>query len=133
MPKAQSSLLQRKLKHPEEMCLQNLLCNVMYSCGSQLSNLLCDDTPPSYKDLLQRVFVLGNLTCSTRMETSYYSSRAFEKVCVHCGRPDELVKGEEAVDILATCELCFKHKPKVFKRKRSQVQTAASTKKSRST
>ena len=122
---------QRKLKYPEEVLLQNLLCDVMYSCGSQLSDLVCDDTPPSHRDLLQRVFVLGNLTCSAQVETAYYSSQVFENICVHCGKPDGLVRGEEAVDVVPTCELCFKHLPKVFKRKRSQVKTATCTKKSR--
>ena len=122
---------QRKLKHPEERCLQDLLCDVMYSCGSQLSDLVSDDTPPLHRDLLQRVFVLGNLTCSTRVETAYYSSQVFENVCVHCGTLDEIMRGEEAVDIVPTCESCFNSKPKVFKRKRSKVQTVASTKKPR--
>lgn len=122
---------QRKLKFEEGMCFQGLLCDVMYSCGSHLGDLVCTDTPPLHGDLIDRVFVLGNLTCSTQIETVYYSSQAFENVCVHCGGPDKLVRGEEAVDIMPTCEACFVGKPKIMKRKRSKMQTDSSQKKAR--
>lgn len=123
---------QRKLKHQDEMLLQEVLSGLMYSCGSQLSDILCDDTPPLQGDLLSRVFVVANLTCSTRIETAYYSSQVFENICVHCGGPD-LMREEEAVDIMPTCQLCFKSRPKIFKRKRSQMQSSgASSKKAKS-
>ena len=131
MPKTKGSLLPAETQ--TSMCLQDLLCDMMYSCGSKLGDLVCADTPPLHGELIDRVFVLGNLTCSTQIETAYYSSQAFENVCVHCGGPDKLVRGEEAVDIVPPCESCFKGKPKIFKRKRSQMQTDASKKKPRLT
>ena len=32
-----------------------------------------------------------------------------------CGNPDKLVRGEEAVNIMPTCESCFSSKLKIFK------------------
>ena len=57
----------------------------------------------------------------------YYSLGVFDDVCIHCGDPDDIIKGEEAADILPTCGGCFNYqsKLKVFKRKRNQMQPAS--------
>lgn len=48
---------QHKLRIQDELCLQGLLADVLYSCGSQLSDLIAEDSSPLHKDLLGRVFV----------------------------------------------------------------------------
>lgn len=94
----------RKLKHQEEVCLQGLLCDVMYSCGRDL--VCADSSPiawrPSPPCIPSRKF---DLLYPNRNSLLFFSS--FENVCVHCGAPEELVKGEESVDIMPTCECCF--------------------------
>ena len=66
---------------------------------------------------VSRVFVRANHACADQVETAYYSSRVFDDVCVHCGDPNDIIKVEEAADILPTYVSCFNDqtKPKVFK------------------
>ena len=89
---------------------------MMYSCGSLLSELLRQETPPEHTDIASRVFLRANIACEDPVETAYYSSGVFDDVCVHCGDPNEIVRGEEAADILPMCVSCFS-RPKIFKRK----------------
>ena len=79
---------------------------------------------------VSRVFVRANHACADQVETAYYSSRVFDDVCVYCGYPNDIIKVEEAADILPTCGSCFNDqtKPKVFKCKRNQMQPASKKK-----
>ena len=56
----------------DELCLQGLLADVLYSCGSQLSDLTAEDSSPIPKDLLGRVFVRAKLICADKVEISYH-------------------------------------------------------------
>ena len=113
-----------KLKVTDQITLQNLLANVNYSCGSVLSDVQDKSMSKSQQELVERVFVRANLQCEDKIETPYYSSNSFFDVCIHCGDPDNIVQGEQ--DVLPTCKFCIDSKPKVFRRKRSQMQPAAS-------
>ena len=97
-------------------------------CGTQQSDLTPEDSSPLHKDLLGRVFVQANLTCSDKVEIPYYSSEVFEDMCIHCGNLDNIVKGEEVVDMLLICDFRWngKSKPKVLKRKHKQMQPTLS-------
>ena len=115
---------QRKLRVQEVESLKDQLTGMMYSCGSLLSELLGQEISPEQTNIVSRVFVRANLACTDPVETAYYSSGVFDDVCIHCGDPNDIVRGEEAADILPTCMNCFndKRKPKILKRKRSQMQ-----------
>ena len=95
----------RKLKMCDELCLQELLIDVLHSCGSQLIDCIGGDASPLRKELFGRVFIGANLTCTDNMETPYYSSEVFKDVCVHCGNSGNIVKGQEAAAILPTYDL----------------------------
>ena len=95
----------------------------MYSCGSLLSELFGQETSPEQTDIGSRVFVRANHACADQVETVYYSSGVFDDVCVHCGDPNDIFRGEEAADILLTCGSCFneclrctrdKYSPKLY-------------------
>ena len=118
---------QRKLRMDEVESLRDQLTGMMYSCGSLLSEL-CSPESQEQTTVVSRVFVRANLACTDPVETAYYSSGVFDDVCVYCGDPNNIVRGEESADILPTCKICFddKRKPKIFKRKRNQMQPKAS-------
>ena len=115
---------QRKLKYYELSVLKEILSIVAYSCGSLLCELVSQETSSLHRELIGRVFVKANLTCSDKVETAYYSSELFEDVCIHYGSAS-LISREEAVDILPTCDSCFRTKPKAFKHKQNQMQPAS--------
>ena len=94
--------------------------NVNYSCGSVQSDIQDETLSNSQREVVDKVFVRANLQCEHRIETPYYSSNSLSDVCIHCGDPDNIVQEER--DILPTC---LDNKPKVFRRKRSQMQPAA--------
>ena len=112
---------QRKLKLQEVQYLKDELAEVMYSCGSEL---LGQEMSPEQTGIVNRVFIRANLACTDQVETAYYSSGVFDDVCVHCGDPKDIVKGQQAADILPMCGGCFHDQSisKVFKRKRNQMQ-----------
>ena len=85
----------------DELCLQQLLADVLYSFGSDLT---AEGSSPVHKDLLGHVFARANLTCADKVESSYYSSEVFEDVCIHCGNPDNIVKGEKVAGTQPTCD-----------------------------
>lgn len=121
---------QRKLKMQEVQYLKNQLAGMMYSCGTILSELFGQNISPEQTNIVSRVFVRANLACTDPVETAYYSSGVFDDVCINCGDPNDIVQGEEAADILPTCQSCFndQRKPKVLKRKRNQMPHQASKK-----
>ena len=110
---------QRKLKLQEAQYLKDHLVGIVYSCGSLLSELFGQETSPGQTEIVSRVSVQANLACADQVETAYYSSGVFDDVCVHCGDPNDIIRGEEAADILPTCGGCFndKSKPKVTQAK----------------
>ena len=91
---------QHKLRMQDELCLR-LLADVLYSFGSDLT---AEGSSPVYKDLLGHVFARANLTCADKVESSYYSSEVFEDVCIHCGNPDNIVKGKKVTGTQPTCD-----------------------------
>ena len=112
-----------KLKFADQVTLKNLLADINYSCGSVLSDVQDESMSKCQRELVERVFVRANLQCEDKIETPYYSSNSFIDVCVHCSDPDNIVQEEK--DILPTCKVCIENKPRVFRRKRSQMQPAA--------
>ena len=112
-----------KLRFTYQITLQNLLVAVNYSCGSVLSDFQDETLSRSQREVVDKVFVRANLQCEDKIETPYYSSNSFIDVCIHCGDPDNIVQEER--DILPTCKFCLDNKPKVFRRKRSQMQPTA--------
>ena len=87
--------------------------------------LLLKILPHFTKISLVVLFVRANLTCADKVEIPYYSSEVFEDVCIHCGNPDNIVKGDEVAGIQPTCDFCWndESKTRILKRKRKQIQT----------
>ena len=103
---------QRKLKLQEAQYLKDQLVGIVYSCESLLSELFGQETSTEQTDIVSRVFVRANHTCADQVETAYYSSGVFDDVCVHCGDPNDIIRGEEAADILPTRGGCFNDQSK---------------------
>ena len=104
---------------------------IYFIAGSQLSDLIAEDSSPLHKNLLCRVFVRANLTCADKVEIPYYSSEVFEDVCIHCGNPDNIVKGDEVEGIQPTCDFCWndESKTRILKQKRKQIQPTSNKRK----
>ena len=49
----------------------------------------------------------------------YYSSEAFQDVCIHCGTSQNIATGR--TDIYPTCTSCLRKHPTMYKRKRSRL------------
>ena len=74
-----------------------------------------NDQPAEQTDIVSRVFIRANLVRTDAVETAYYSSGVFDDVCVHCGDPNDIVKGEDGADIMPTfrgCRGCFNDQTK---------------------
>ena len=123
MLEAPSFYSKNKLKFTDQITLQNLLANVNYSSGSVLSDIQNESLSKNQRELEERVFVCANLQCEDKIETPYYSSNSFINVCIHCGDPHNIVS--EEIDILPKRKFCIDSNPKVFRHKRSQMQSAA--------
>ena len=81
-------------KLQEVLCLGEPLVGMVYSCGSLLSELTGQEASPQQTDLTSRMFIRANLVCADKVETAYYSSGVFEDVCIHCGNPDGIIRGD---------------------------------------
>ncbi len=67
----------RKLKPEEKTQLQQVLDDMLFSCGAQLQEL--DDIPATLKDI---VFV-REMSCGQPIEKLYHAAR-FDDICVYC-------------------------------------------------
>ena len=77
--------------------------SIVYSCGSLLSELFGQETSPEQTYIVNHVFVRANHACADQVETVYYSSGVLDDVYVHCGDCKDIIRVEEAADILPTC------------------------------
>ena len=87
---------QHKLKLQEVQYLKDKLVDMIYNCGSILTELLGQEPSPEQTDVVSRVFIRANLACTDAVETAYYSSGVFDDVCIHCGDPNDIVKGRRS-------------------------------------
>jgi hypothetical protein len=111
----------RKLPHAALAEFERAIECCFYTCGSVLQDV------NELSDTLRReLYVRGHHQCSQTVEVPYYSCKLFENVCVYCGTSDRLV---DETEILPTCEGCIEAHPKIYKRKRSKVNSASDGKK----
>ena len=90
----------------------------LYSRGSSIQELIGECEAEA--DVAGHVFVRGNLTCTTPVETSYYSASCFPLVCMQCAKTDDIIHGD-GVSHMQTCSDCLVRKPRISKRKKVQV------------
>ena len=97
----------KKLDDSDNAMLAKHLEESDYTCGSSLQDLADESESTAESDgsgvtianVLARVYVRLNLTCSDAIEVPYFSSGVFPRVCVHCATTETLIQGEESVDI----------------------------------
>jgi DNA-directed RNA polymerase subunit RPC12/RpoP len=65
--------------------------------------------------------VRADLKCSEPIEIPYYSSNAFEPICIHCGA--EVAVNTQTSDSYPFCKDC-RGKPQILKRKQKLFETA---------
>ena len=91
--------------------LETALEHVDYTCGSSLL-----DYASVYGSVLEKVFVRKDFRCFDTVEVPYYSSGAFNVICVHCASGSDIIP---ELDSYPMCVHCVNaRKPKVMKRKR---------------
>ena len=115
---------ERKLKAQDAILLDRMLADRLFSCGSTIQDLHGDSEAEAA--VAARVFVRGNLTCTTPVEMPYFSAN-FPIICIQCGTADDVVHGD-GLSHMPTCSECLVSKPHITKRKRAQVSGAASKK-----
>ena len=95
------------------MALKRFLSSFEYICGSSFKEIP-DDSHPNI-DVTKKVFVRENISCATIMESSYYTCKVYQQVCVKCGKSRKLLPPD--VTYYPQCEKCPKERVKVPKRK----------------
>ena len=75
----------KKLSDNEKVALKRFLSSYEYVCGSSFKEVP-DDAHPNV-DIIRKVFVRENLSCSSVIESSYYSCKIYRQACVKCGNP----------------------------------------------
>ena len=99
--------------------------DVSYSCGTDLKDCIPDEINEAVRSehILSRVFVRKIISCSSRIETPYFSSSCFSDVCIYCGSGDSLIPTNEANGYYPQCASCKSDstKPGILKRKRKLV------------
>lgn len=124
-----------KISLGDKNVLKRTLEDILYSCGSSLkevSPLIQPRDDTTCKSLFERIFVRENLDCQSPVEVPYFSSEAFEDVCVHCAcnsTQTELTHPNGAYPICVEC--MEEGKEKILKRKRSLFKAPESSKRPR--
>lgn len=107
----------KKLSKKEFVDLQRALEDISYTCGATIQDFV-ENHEENPDHILLKVHARKDLQCQTPVEVPYYSSGIYPLLCCHCATSEELVSGEAARDIYATCSVCFDSKPRLLKRKR---------------
>lgn len=80
------------------------------------------------QELIGKVYVRANLTCTDKLEVPYYSYCAYDPICIHCGMEDDLISGEQANVVhmyILLAQLAFLASPKLFRRKRNLITSSS--------
>ena len=62
----------------------NCISKLTYMCGSVLFEYLGTGNDKDEK-YLKSIYVRENISCSSKIELTYYSVDYFQKICIHCG------------------------------------------------
>ena len=108
----------RKLPSRDQQWLDIVLNDTSFSCGTALQDYIMDEIGDDH--ILSRVFVRKNLSCTSRIETPYYSCNCFRNVCIHCGTNEDLVEAPGYYPLCEPCK-CDSTKVAVLKRKRKLI------------
>ena len=88
----------KKLKKPELEKLDRALDATDFTCETTAQDLAAAGHPAS-QAILSQVYIRSDLRCADTVEISYYSSAAFPQICCYCACSNDLVSGEDAVDM----------------------------------
>ena len=103
----------KKLSDIEKEALKRFLSSFEYICVSSFKKVP-DDAHPNI-DIIKKVFVRENLSCTSIVESSYYSCKIYLLVCVKCGKSSKLLPPD--VTFYSHCEKCKTERVKAPKRK----------------
>ena len=119
----------RKLQWKDHRDLELAVGDIMYTCGMDLHDCIPAELSPEADQthILCRVFVRQNLSCSTRIETPYFSAECFDMICSYCGS-DDILPTSDTPEMYPLCSICKSDptKPGIFKRKRKLVTESTS-------
>ena len=112
----------RKLLSQDGEPLDFTLNDVLYSCGTDPKDCIPDKINEEVRSdhILNWVFVRKNISCSSRIETSYFSCGCFSNVCIYYGSSDDLILANKASALYyPQCGSCKSDskKPGILKRK----------------
>ena len=105
----------QKLTETEKVLLQQLLDLFEYSCGGSLQELKSPDDCPE-NELLEKVYVRANITCTSAVEIPYFSVGCFKDVCYNCGIVNNIDRQDGQYP---SCPECRESKNVALKRKRN--------------
>ena len=96
-----------KLGWKDQQDLELEVGDVMYTCGMDLQDCVPADLSPEAKQAhpFSRIFVRQNLSCTTPIETPYFSLECFDPICSYCGSSD-LLPTSETVCMYPLCFIC---------------------------
>ena len=79
-----------KLKDGELRSFKRVCNDFQFACGSVFQEVMVDKNNPD-ETILSKVFARENISCQSLIELSYYSCKAFEPVCIQCGKASKLI------------------------------------------
>ena len=97
-----------KLHWEDQQDLELEVGDIMYICGMDLQDGIPADLFPEAKQsyLFSRIFVRQDMCCTTRIETTYFSSECFDVICSYCGSSDNLLPANETSGMYLLCSTC---------------------------
>ena len=102
---------QKKVQASVLNTLKLALNGFQFICGMSLQEIILDDNTPEQK-IVSKVFARENISCMSNIETPYFSSGKFTKICIICGKSTNLPK----------CHWCNNARIKITRRSKILVE-----------
>ena len=118
-----------KLKDGAPAIAKRMIKKIDYMCGATLQEYMGSGGDRDV-DILDRLFVRANLSCTSKIELPYYSVRvgSFPMICIYCGTVGTKRTLNNSVENYPKCQNCVE-KPDIVRRKRKTVVQGDSTNK----
>ena len=93
---------QRKVNNEQQQQLDRVLDGYLYTCGGELQDIIPEE-PSEDHEVLDKVYVRGNLNCCDVIECTYYGVTHFPLICVHCADDESLTTNPAKYPICLEC------------------------------
>ena len=117
---------QKKVQASVLNTLKCALNGFQFICGTSLQEIILDDNTPEQK-IVSKVFARENISCMSNIETPYFSSGRFTKICIICGKSTNLHPDDKIN--FPKCHRCNNARIKITRRRKILVEDLGRKKK----